>query len=132
MKSTDKHNNLKFVFASVCVLIIMIYFLFFTSNLKIEVFNKTSFDIDSLNVNGKFYKIEKQKSLVIKDCQELSIQDNLPFGPPEGIIKNMKSDTTTVFLCGTGVEQIENGNYKFNIEALVEKDYYMLYWTEHK
>lgn len=113
------------VMGVLCVLLTA-YLLFFTSDLKIVVFNKTNFDIDSLNIGGKFYKIKKHKTLVIKDCEKLFIQDNLPFGSPEGIIKNMKRDTMTNFLCGTGVEEMKKGKYKFNIEALVENDYYLL------
>jgi hypothetical protein len=67
-----------------------------------------------------------------KDCKKLSIQDNLPFGPPDAVIKNMKRDMTPVFLCGTEIDEVENGNYKFNIEALVKNHSYMLFWTEHK
>ena len=131
MKSIIENKNLMRLMGVLCVLLTA-YLLFFTSDLKIVVFNKTNFDIDSLNIGGKFYKIKKHKTLVIKDCEKLFIQDNLPFGSPEGIIKNMKRDTMTNFLCGTGVEEMKKGKYKFNIEALVENDYYLLYWTEHK
>lgn len=44
----------------------------------------------------------------------------------------MPRDTFPEFLCGTGVEEIESGKYKFNIEAFIGKDYNRLYWTEHK
>jgi hypothetical protein len=132
VKSIVKHKHIKFVFASICSLLITIYFFFFVSSIQIEIFNKTNFDIDSLNINGKFYKLKKQKTLIIKDCKKLSIQDNLPFGPPVAVIKNMKRDTTPVFLCGAEIDEVENGNYKFNIEALVENHSYILFWTEHK
>jgi hypothetical protein len=42
----------------------------------------------------------------------------------------MQPDTITYFLCGTGVENI-SGKYKFNIEAVIGKDYYSLR-AEHK
>lgn len=128
-----KHKDLKkSVFIGIsCCLIASIYFFFFSSRVQIEVFNKTNFDIDSLNIEDKFYKIPKQKSLVI-NCRKLTIQGNLPFGTPIGIIKNMQRDTITYFLCGTGVEEIRSGKYKFDIKALIGKDYYMLNWAEHK
>ncbi|MNR44629.1 hypothetical protein D3C85_1633990 [compost metagenome] len=44
----------------------------------------------------------------------------------------MQRDTISFFLCGTGVEEIKSGKYKFNIEAFIGKDYYKLYWSEHK
>lgn len=128
-----KHKDLKkLIFIGIsCCLIASIYFFFFSSRVQIEVYNKTDFDIDSLNIDDKFYKIPKQKSLVI-NCRKLTIQDNLPFGTPNGIIKNMQRDTITYFLCGTGVEEIRSGKYKFDIKAFIGKDYYMLNWAEHK
>lgn len=130
MKSIVEYKNLMILLDSICVLLLVTYFLFFSSDLKIEVFNKTDFDIDSLNIEGKYFKIKKQRSLVIKDCRKLSMQDNLPFGSPDAIIKNKQRDTVPIFLCGTGIEEVRSGNYKFNIEAQIEKDYYILYWTE--
>ena len=44
----------------------------------------------------------------------------------------MPRDTLPEFLCGTGVEEIRSGKYKFDIKAFIGKDYYMLNWTEHK
>lgn len=128
-----KHKDLKkLIFIGIsCCLIASIYFFFFSSRVQIEVYNKTDFDIDSLNIDAKFYKIPKQKSLVI-NCRKLTIQGNLPFGTPDGIIQNMQRDTTTYFLCGTGVEEIRSGKYKFDIKAFIGKDYYMLNWAEHK
>jgi hypothetical protein len=133
MKSIIKHKGLKklILIAIICCSIATIYFFSFSSRVQIEVYNKTDFDIDSLNIDGKFYKMQKRKSLVIK-CKKVSIQDNLPFGPPQGEIKNMQPDTITYFLCGTGVEIIRSGKYKFNIEAVIVKDYYSLHWAEPK
>ena len=133
MKSIIKKANLKrLIFIGIlCCSIVTIYFLYFSSRVQIEVFNKTDFDIDSLNIDDKFYKIPKQKSLVI-NCKKLTIQDNLPFGSPKGIIQNMPRDTMPEFLCGTEVGDIRSGKYKFDIKAFIGKDYYTLNWTEHK
>lgn len=122
----------KLIFIGIsCCLIASIYFFFFSPRIQIEVYNKSDFDIDSLNIDDKFYKIPKQKSLII-NCRKLTIQDNLPFGTPNGIIKNMQQDTIPYILCGTGVEEIRCGKYKFDIKAFIGKDYYMLNWAEHK
>lgn len=122
----------KLIFIAIsCCLISSIYFFFFSPRVEIEVYNKSDFDIDSLNIDDKFYKIPKQKSLVI-NCRKLTIQGNLPVGTPNGIIKNMQRDTITYILCGTGVEEIRSGKYKFDIKAFIGKDYYMLNWAEHK
>lgn len=122
----------RFIFIGVlCCSILTIYFFCFSSRVQIEIYNKTGFDIDSLNIEGKFYKIPKQKSLVI-NCKKLTIQDNLPFGSPKGILKKMPRDTMPEFLCGTGVEEIRSGKYKFDIKALIGTDYYTLNWVKHE
>ncbi|PXY38763.1 hypothetical protein DMB65_21350 [Flavobacterium cheongpyeongense] len=128
-----KHKDLKkVIFIGIsCCLIASIYYFFFSARVQIEVYNKSDFDIDSLKIDDKFYKIPKQKSLVI-NCRKLTIQGNLPFGAPNGIIKNMQRDTITGILCGTDVEEIRSGKYKFDIKAFIGKDYYMLNWAEHK
>jgi len=128
-----KHKDLKkLIFTGIsCCLIATIYYFFLFPRIQIEVYNKTDFDIDSLNIDDKFYKIPKQKSLVI-NCRKLTIQNNLPFGSPKGILKNMPRDTMPEFLCGTGVEEIRSGKYKFDIKAFIGTDYYMLNWAEHK
>ncbi|MNR97073.1 hypothetical protein D3C72_282380 [compost metagenome] len=133
MESIIKHKNLKrlILIGILCCSIATIYFFFFSSRVQIEVYNKTDFDIDSLDIGGKLYKIKKRKSIIIY-CRKLSIQNNLPFGSPKGVIKNMPRNTFPEFICGTGVEEIESGKYKFNIEAFTGKDYDNLYWTEHK
>ena len=110
------------------------YFYFFSARVQVEIYNKTDFDIDSLKIENKYYEIKKLKSIVI-NCTKLTMQDNLPFGTPEGLIKNMQRDTLTFPICGTGIEEIRSGNYKFDIEADIEadigKDYYKLNWVAH-
>lgn len=128
-----KNKNFKRIFFLSLLLcsIAVTYFYFFSARIQVEVYNKTDFDIDSLKIEDKYYEITKRKSIVI-NCRKLTIQDNLPFGTPEGIIKNMQRDTITYPLCGTGIEKIKSGKYKFDIEAEIGKDYYKLNWKEHK
>tara|TARA_R110000868_G_scaffold335852_3_gene596749 strand:- start:525 stop:926 length:402 start_codon:yes stop_codon:yes gene_type:complete len=133
MKSIIKHKIFKrlILITILCSSIAIIYFFFFSYRVQIEVYNKTGFDIDSLHIDDKFYRIPKRKYLII-ECRELSIQDNLPFGTPEGIIQNKQCDTITYIICGTGVEKIRSGKYKFDIETFIGKEYYSLKWAEHK
>jgi hypothetical protein len=111
-------------------IMITLYFLFFHKNIEIEIYNKTNHDIDSLRIDNQFYIIKKNKSLVIY-CNNLPIQDQLPFGIPEGIIKGKQADTTSYELCGTGVENAKSGKYKFDIKNFEDKYFYSLYWAEH-
>lgn len=103
----------------------------YSSRVQLEVYNKTDFDIDSLIIDGQYYKLPKQESLVI-NCKKLRLQGYFPFGSPKGILKNMPRDAMPEVLCGTGVEEIRSGKYKFDIKAFIEKDYYTLIWAKHK
>lgn len=108
------------------------YILLFSSNVKIQVFNNSEYDIDSLEVGGNYYRIEKHKSIFIDNCRSLEIQADLPFGKPQGVIKNKLKDTMTYIYCGEGVKSVKSGSYKFDVEAFVDEKYYSLFWKEHK
>ncbi len=82
--------NRKIVSFLIIVLSLSLYFIFLFRNLKIEVFNKTNHDIDSLNIASRFFNIKKGTSLLIDDCKSISIQAGIPFGLPEAKIKGKK------------------------------------------
>jgi hypothetical protein len=127
----ENKKSKTFILISIIISALFIfYFLLFSKNLEIKVYNKTNYDIDSLKIDNHYYKIEKNKSLVI-NCHELLFQDELPFGFPEAIIKGKTADTTSFFLCGTGVEKIKSGKYKFDLNNYDDKYFYSLYWTKH-
>lgn len=108
------------------------YVLFFSSNVQVQVFNNSEYDIDSLEIGGNYYRIQKHESIYIDDCRSLEIQADFPFGEPQGLIKNKLKDTMSYFYCGEGVETVKRGSYKFDIEAFVDEKYYRLSWKEHK
>jgi hypothetical protein len=126
-------KNIKTIILTViiCCSLFVIYFFFLASRIQIEVYNKSNFDVDSLNIDNKFYSIPKHTSLAI-NCRRLIVQDNLPFGTPKGKIKNMRREKDFILFCGTGVEEISSGNYKFDLEVLTGKGTYMLMWKEHR
>jgi hypothetical protein len=126
-----KNNKKSFLIVLFSSFSIFGYFYFFYPKVEIVVYNKTGFDIDSLNIEGEFYKIAKNKSLVIKN-KKISIQDNLPSEIPRGIIKNMKISNFPILLCGEGISEIRKGKFKFDLKILTEKNEYFLYWKKHK
>lgn len=134
MIEITKNKKLNSILLITIVLFIFfcIYYLLFSKNLQIEIYNKTNHNIDSLEINNKYYSIKKGKSLIIKDCKKIFIQDGLPFGIPNGIIRNKQIDTTQFALCGTGIETITHGKYKFDIKVLEDQKSYILSWEEHK
>ena len=110
--------------------IVATLYIFFYPKIRLEVYNKTIHNIDSLKIDNHYYSIPKGKSIVIK-CTKLSLQDDLPFGEPTGKIKGHKETSFKTILCGTGITEVRTGNYTFNIKAIVEKNAYQLYWAEH-
>ncbi|HRG18233.1 MAG TPA: hypothetical protein PLP39_04035 [Flavobacterium lutivivi] len=107
-----------------------LYILYYPK-IKIEVYNKTIYDIDSLNIDNNFYSILKGKSLIIK-CRSLTMQDGLLFGEPRAKIDGLKKSNFKPFICGTGITTVRTGNYVFDIKSMIEKNEYILFWEKHK
>lgn len=132
----DKTNNRKGImvigFVIISILLLSVYFLFFFQNLKIIVFNKAGYDIDSLKLDNKFFHISKGDSLIIDNCNSLSMQNDLPFGLPQASIRGKNKYTFKLFFCGTGVEKIKNRVCKFDITISEDSNFYKLYWQAHK
>ena len=117
---------------TISVLTLLVCFIFFFQNLKIEVFNKTNYDIDSLNIGNRFFHIKKGSSLLIDNCKSISMQAGLPFLLPEAKIKRKNDGTIHWDLCGTGVKEIKRGKYKFDIAISEDSSSYLLFWKEHQ
>jgi len=111
---------------------VAIYFIFFFHSFEMIVFNKTNYDIDSLAIGNKFFHINKGDSLIVDNCKSISMQSGLPFGLPKAKIKGLIKDTLPIFLCGTGVKEIKNGNYQFDITISKDNNLFRLYWQRHK
>ena len=117
---------------AILLLALSLYFLFL-HDLKIVVYNKTGYDIDSLKMGNKFFSIKKGGSLVIDNCQSIPMQADLPFGFPQANIQGKFKDTSHMFfLCGTGVKKIRNGKYQFDLIAYEDNNFYKLIWQRHK
>ena len=133
---TDKVRNRKTIkiigIATITLLLLSLYFIFFYNKLKITVFNKTAYNIDSLKIDSKFFSIKKGDSLFIDNCKSISMQSDLPFGLPQANIAGKTKDTFMLWFCGTGVKKIKNGQYKFDITLSEDSNFYRLYWQGHK
>ncbi len=101
-------------------------------NLKIKIYNKSGFDIDSVLIGDKFVgAIKKNSSIIILDCREITLQDGLPYGLPGGIIINETTNKELIGLCGTGRIKVTKGNFKFDITASKNEFGYRLFWDKH-
>ena len=104
----------------------------FAQKLKIEIFNKTEFDLDSVEINDIYIgSIKKDSSLLIVNLEELKIQDGLPFGLPYGIIRDKKRYGGFFGFCGTGLTTVNKGKFKFDIIIREREGAYILYWEKH-
>jgi len=102
-------------------------------NLKLKIYNKTGFDLDSVVVGEKYIGvIKKAASVEILDCKEISMQGNIIFGFPAGFVKNKKKNPEQLLLCGTGVTSVSKGKFKFDLIMEENEFGYRLYWSQHK
>ncbi|MBI2722462.1 MAG: hypothetical protein HYX39_09830 [Bacteroidetes bacterium] len=106
----------------------------FGQSLKIEIFNRTNYDLDSVSIGEKFVgTIEKDSSIIVTDCKRIILQDRyVPFGPVDGVIKDKRRNSEFFGFCGNGKELFLKGEYKFDIYVSETKLGYRLYWDSHK
>lgn len=105
----------------------------FGQHLKIELFNKTGYDLDSVSIgNEGFVKIKKDSSAVIRGCKELSMMGGLPIGTANGRIYSKKRDARFIGICGTGNKRVHKGYLKFDIVVVDGENGYRLFYQSHK
>lgn len=105
----------------------------FAQHLKIELFNKTGYDLDSVSIgNEGFVKIKKDSSAVINGCKDLSIMGGLPIGTANGRIYEKKRDARFIGICGTGNKRVHKGYLKFDIIMVDGENGYRLFYQAHK
>jgi hypothetical protein len=105
----------------------------FGQHLKIELFNKTGYDLDSVSIgNEGFVKIKKDSSVVIHGCKDLSMMGGLPIGNANGKIYEKKRDTRFLGICGTGNKRVRKGHFQFDIIMVDGENGYRLFYQTHK
>ena len=95
-------------------------------NLKIELVNKTGFDIDSLAISCKYIGLLKKDSSITLECEKISIQSGMILLFPTGFIKGKKSERQ-ILQCGTGITSVSDGNYVFDIGMIENIAGFQLY-----
>ena len=105
----------------------------FCQTVKVELFNRTHFDLDSVKIDNYYVGfIKKDSSIIIQKLTSIVMEDILPFWPPCGIIKEKNRSVKLVGLCGTGKRDETMGEYKFDIIYREDDDGYRLLWDKHK
>jgi hypothetical protein len=97
--------------------------------LTIKVHNKTGFDVDSLIVGEKNVGFLKHNHVIVtKDCKEIDMQGGYPVGPTLGVIKCKQRDNSPFEICGTGLKQIKEGYFEFDLIIDQQKEGYRLFF----
>ena len=108
---------------------ILSYMKGFEQNLKIELTNKTGFDIDSVALCTNYVGLLKKDSSVTIQCDEIIMQDERIMGFPNGSIKGMKRNPR-IWKCATKKKTIYSGHYNFDIVMADNKNGYQLYYRK--
>lgn len=105
----------------------------FGQHLKIELFNKTGYDLDSISIGtASFIKIKKDSSVIINNCKEITMMGDLPIGTVNGRINEKVHDKRFIGICGTGNKTVHKGHYQFNIIMIDGTNGYRLLYQSHK
>jgi hypothetical protein len=106
--------------------------LLFGQNIKLTVFNKTGYNLDSVSF-GRFQlgKINKDSCVFLSDIDEIIIQGDVPLHRPFGIIKG-KRRLFNLSPCSTKSTKKKSGSYAFDIYIYETKKEYRLYWKKHE
>ena len=101
-------------------------------NIKIKVFNKTGYNLDSVSFNH-FYlgKISKDSTVFFSDIKEITMQGDIPLHRPFGIIEDKKRPHNLT-KCGTKSRKVKAGRYAFDIFIYETGNEYRLYWKKHE
>ena len=109
--------------------------------LKITIYNTTGYDVDSVSIGDTYVGfIKKNDSIVVLNCHDLKMQDGIPYFPgASGIVRTRKIDKVDTLKnpvklygwCGTGVEIVDSGTYRFTLSYYENSDGYRLWWGRH-
>lgn len=118
--------------------ILLLTLLFFLINcngqeLKIQIFNKTGFDVDSIYIGDKVInQIKCNDSIWVLDCKSLVIQDGVAWSYAGGNIKSKTRDKKPPGHCGTGIKTVNSGNYFFDLILIEGENRFRIYYENHK
>ena len=105
----------------------------FAQRLKIELFNKTGYNLDSVSMGSEgLAKIKKDSSVTIHGIKEISTLGGLPIGIANGRIYEKKRDTRFMGMCGTGNKTVRKGHLQFDIIMVDGENGYRLLYRSHK
>lgn len=97
-------------------------------NLKLEVINKTKFDIDSIAIYDQHIGLLKKESSVIIESNGIILRDGLIMGLKEGYIKGKKRYPTAIECLNGNKTKIETGHLILEITMIEDRNGYWLHF----
>ena len=100
-------------------------------NIKVVIFNKTGFNLDSVSFNRIYLgNIPKDSTVVLSNLSEITMQGDVPLHLPFGIIEGKKRPVN-LLVCATKSKKKKDGIYMFDILIYERENEYRLYWRKH-
>lgn len=99
-------------------------------NIKVVIFNKTGFNLDSVSFNRIYLgNIPKDSTVVLSNLSEIIMQGDVPLHLPFGIIEGKKRPVN-LLVCATKSNKKKDGIYMFDILLYERDNEYRLYWRK--
>ena len=121
-----------FIYTFYLAILLLVPTFSIAQNIEIKVFNKSSYDLDSVSFNH-FYlgKISKDSTVFISGISEITMQGGVPLHRPFGIIEGKKRPIN-LKECGTKSKKKKSGIYAYDILINESENQYLLYWKKHE
>ena len=103
----------------------------YSQKLKLILYNKSEYTIDSLYIENYFIgTLRRGDSVLIKNYKELVVQGGLPLNRLQGCI-NGKPCVKNLLKCGTKSKKLKSGLFKYEIHCVETDNSLRLYWKKH-
>jgi hypothetical protein len=127
--------NYRFTFSFLIAILATLFLCLFEETInspEIIVYNKTGYQLDSLEFEEHYFQLAPNDSIIIKNCKSFSMQDDLPFAFPQAKIKGISVKNPPFSICGVGASKIVHGTYQYDIRLIKNVDFPFLIWQKHK
>lgn len=99
--------------------------------LRITLYNKTGFDLDSVLFEKRFIgDIRKDSTAVLTSLRSFTMQGMVPLFRPYAHIKG-KDGPSLLDPCATRSRKVKTGTYAYDILFYEDEHGYRLYWEKH-
>lgn len=114
------------------LLLILSPFAVQSQSLKVQVFNKTGYDLNAVSFGpDALGSILKDSAVVMDSIAELILQGDVPLFRPYGILAGRELPAPPK-PCSTHARKVQSGNYVWDIRMYASDNGWRLYWQQHQ